>query len=226
MPSMTGASRQGSLFGGIVGGSQPLPSSLIATHLAPTNGSIYPYFDREDFDLLLKESLGSDEDGQPNLGYDVVVNHKLICVIIKAGLDTIDFRSDDPFRKDNEHHDQVQRCLEVIHLVVDKTPDALFIVSRSEDLGPKAENIPLFVWVVPKLLSLLLLDQLESKLIANHVWPLIGKMLVSQKQCSSSSDLCTSITITGRRLCSSMPSRTGLILPSRTSFVYGANQHS
>jgi serine/threonine-protein kinase ATR len=195
MSPVTSASRQANLFNGTIGGSQPLPSTRIATHLAPTNGSIYPHFDREDFMLLLEESLGSDEDGQPNLGHDLVVNHKLICVIIKAGLDAIDIRSDDPFRKDNEYHDQIQRCLEVVHLAVDKTPDALFVISRSEDLGPKAENTPLFVWVVPKFLSLLLLDKFDSKLIANYVWPVLGKMLDSEKQCSKSSDLCTSITI-------------------------------
>ena len=189
------ASRPGNLLHGTLGGSQPPSSSLIATHLAPPNGSIYPNFDREDFILLLEESLGSDEDGQPNLGTDVVVNHKLICVIIKAGLDTINSRRDDPFCSENEYHDQIKRCIEVIHLAVDKTPEALLIVSRSEDLGPKAENVPLFVWVIPKLLSLLLLDKFDSKVIANYVWPLLEKMLVSDKQCSNSFDLCMSITI-------------------------------
>ena len=191
---MMSASEPGNLSNGVVRVSQPPPSSLIAAHLAPTNGSTYPQFDRRDFALLLEESLGSDEDGQPNLGNDVNINHKLICVIIKAGLNTIDLRSDDPFREENEDRDQIQRCIEVIHLAVDKTPEALFVLSKSEDLGSNAENVPLFIWVIPKLLSLLMLDKVDSQLIAYYVWPLLDKILFSEKQCSHNSDLCISIS--------------------------------
>jgi serine/threonine-protein kinase ATR len=195
MTSFASASRQRNGVNGMANGSQPPPSSLIATHLAPTDGSTFPSFDREDFALLLKESLASDEDGQPNLGTDVTLNHKLICVIIKAGLDTIDLRSDDPFRKDNDHyHNQIRGCVEVIDLVVERTPEALFVLSKSEDLDPRAMNVPLFVWVIPKLLSLLVLDNPDTTSIAELVWPLLGKMLASAKQCPNSFDLCISIS--------------------------------
>lgn len=194
MPSIVSASRHRDRVNVMVNGSQPPQSSLIAAHLAPTVGSTIPHFDREDFALLLKESLGTDEDGQPNLGTDMKLNHKLMCVIIKAGLDTIDLRSDDPFRKDNEYHDQIQRCLEVIALAVERTPEAVFLSSELEDLGPQAENDPLYFWVIPKLLSLLILDIDDSKLIAENVWPLLGKILASEKRCSISFDHCISIS--------------------------------
>lgn len=194
MPLVMSTSRAGTLLNGGVRGSQLLSSALIAAHLAPTDGSTYPHFDRDDFALLLEESLGSDEDGQPNLGNDVNINHKLICVIIKAGLNTIDLRSDDPFRECDEDLGQIRKCIEVIRLAVEKSPEALFVLSKSEDLGSKAENVPLFVWIIPKLLSLLVLDKYGSQLIADCVWSLLDKILVSEKQCSNISDLCISIS--------------------------------
>lgn len=194
MPSIVSVSRQRNRPAGTVNGSQPPPSSLIATHLAPTNGSTIPHFDPGDFDLLLQESLGSDDDGQPNLGTDVMLNHKLICVIIKAGIDTIDLGSNDPFRHDNECYDQIQKCLEVFDLAVERTPEALFLSSKPEDLGSGAENVPLFVWFIPKLLSLLVLDRKESKRIAGIVWPVLGKILSAAKQCSNNFDLCISVS--------------------------------
>ena len=191
MPSIVSVSRQRNRPTGTVNGSQPPPSSRIATHLAPTNGSTIPHFDPEDFALLLQESLGSDDDGQPNIGTDATLNHKLISVIIKAGIDTIDLGRNDPFRQDNEYHDQIQKCLEVIDLAVERTPEALFLSSKPEDL---AENIPLFICFIPKLLSLLILDHTESKLIAGFVWPLLGNILSAAKQCSNNLDLCISVS--------------------------------
>lgn len=193
MPSRVNAYRQRSLVNGMVSGSQPPPSTLIAA-LAPVEGSSFPQFDPGDFALLLKESLGSDEDGQPNLGNDVTLNHKLICVIVKAGLDTINLRGDDPFSRDSDYYDQLQGCLNVIELVVERTPEALFILSKSEDLGPLAENVPLFFWAIPKLLSLFVLDTADSKFVAQNVWPLLGKMLASAQQCPNSLGLCVSIS--------------------------------
>lgn len=188
MPSIVGAFRQRNG----VNGSQPPPSSL-ATHLAPSKGSTFPHFDAEDFTLLLKESLGSDEEGRPNLGTDVFLNHKLICVIITAGFDSIDLRSSDPFCIGHLHHEQVQKCLEVIGLTIERTPGALFVLTKPEDLGPRAENVPLFIWLIPKLLSLLALDNNDSKFIAGCVWPLLGKMLALAEQCSNGSELCISV---------------------------------
>jgi hypothetical protein len=194
MPPLVSASRQRNGADGTVSGSQPPPSSLIAAHLAPTNGSTFPQFENQDFALLLEESLGSDEDGLPNLGTDVALNHKLICVIVKAGLDTIGLGSDDPFRKRDGDQTHIQKCLEVIHLVVDKTPEALFVLSESEELRPHAENVPLFVWLIPRLLSLLVLDAGNSMSIADSIWPLIGRVVFSEKRCLNNFDRCNSIS--------------------------------
>ena len=193
MPSIVSSSRNRHGIKRAANGSQPPQSSLLAAHLAPTNGSSTSAFDPEDFALLLKESLGSDEDGQPNLGTDVTVNHKLVCVIIKAGLDTIDLLNDDTFCEDKKYHDQVLRCIEVIDLVMERTPEAIFS-STPEDLGPIVENVPLFLWLIPKLLSSLVLDRNEPRLIAENVWPLLGKILASAKKCSNSLDLCITVS--------------------------------
>jgi len=208
----------------MVTASQPPPSSLIAAHLAPTVGSTIPHFNPQDFTLLLDESLGSDEDGQPNLGTDVTINHKLICVIIKAGLDTIDLRSDDPFRKDSEYHDQIQRCLEVIALAVERTPNVVFRSSEPDDLGAQGENGPLYFWIIPKLLSLLLVDNDASKLMALDVWPLLGKILASSKHHSISFDHCLSISTYIQLLTEGTTFRQrfeaqSLIFPSRATFT-------
>jgi serine/threonine-protein kinase ATR len=224
MPSFVGASRHRTAVNGMVTSSQPPPSSLIATHLAPTVGSTIPHFDPEDFTLLLNESLGSDEDGQPNLGTDAILNHQLICVIIKAGLDTIDPRRDDPFRRDDQYHDQIQRCLEVIALAVERTPDVVFRSSEPDDLGPQAEKVPMYFWIIPKLLSLLLLDINESKPMSQNVWPLLGKILASEKQCSISFDHCLSISTYLQELIEGIFRRgfqvRSLIFPSRATLAF------
>lgn len=195
MPPAAGASRQRNAINGTGGDPQAPPSSsVIAAHLAPTNGTNFPQFDPKDFDLLLNESLGSDEDGQPNLGPDVTLNHKLICVILKAGIDTIDLRDDDPFRKNDEDLGQIQKCLEVIHLAVERTPEALFVLLKSDDFGSRAENVPLFLWIIPKLLSLLLLAEDHSKPVADRIWSLLDKVVLSEEQCSNSFEHCLSIS--------------------------------
>lgn len=192
MPSAVSTLRQRNGVNATTKGSHPPPSSL-AAHLAPMNGSTFTHIHPEDLNILLKESLGFDEDGRPNLGTDVILNHKLICMIIMAGLDTIDLRSDDPLRNSNDIHDQIRRCIEVICLAIERTPEALFVSSKSEDFGPRWENVPLFVWMIPRLLSLLILDKDDSKVIAGNVWPLLSKMLACAEQCLNGSEVCNLI---------------------------------
>jgi hypothetical protein len=194
MTSNVSAARQRNGANGTANRYEPPPSSMIATHLAPTNGTSLPCFDQEDFALLLEESLGSDEDGQPNLGTDVAVNHKLICVIIKAGLDTTDQRNDDPFRKDSDYTNQVQKCFEVIDLAIERTPEALFLPSKPDHLDSGAETLPLFQWLLRRLLSFVLPDQHGLKEAAATAWPLLSKIVASEKHCPYSFDNCTAIT--------------------------------
>ena len=81
----------------LMNGFHPPPSSILATRVV--NGDDASEFNQDSFNQLLEESLGTDENGQPNLGSDVSINHKLICIIIKAGVGPFlrDLR-ENPFR--------------------------------------------------------------------------------------------------------------------------------
>lgn len=134
----------------------PPSSSILASHVASANGNQLPHFDRESFAQLLDESLGQDEDGQPNLGTDISINHRLICIIVKAGIDTANTNNlDDPFVRGRDKLDHILRCLEVIDLALQRSPDVLHRISGPEDHGAGDESVPLFMWLIPKLLSLI-----------------------------------------------------------------------
>lgn len=194
MTSRFSAPRPGTEVNGSFKGSQPKPHSLIAAHLAPSNGSTLPHFNREDFELLLTEVLGSDEDGQPNLGTDVTINHELICVVIKAGLDPIFRPNDNPFCEHDHCLDSIQKCIQAIDLSIDRTPAVLFIPPKSEGLGQESGNVPLFSWIVPRLLSLLAYDKDHSISIPHIVWSLVEKIMAAEHQCSNSLSHCLSIS--------------------------------
>jgi len=131
------------------------PSSILATHIAPINGNALPDVDHKVFAQLIEECLGYDEDSNPGVGTDVTINHKLICVIVKVGIDPASTSPDDPFETPVRDSDQLTRCLDVIDLAIRRSPLVLYALSGPDDLGPEDHNVPLFTWLIPKLLCLL-----------------------------------------------------------------------
>ncbi|RMZ90148.1 hypothetical protein DV736_g2616, partial [Chaetothyriales sp. CBS 134916] len=131
------------------------PSSILVTRVV--NGDQSTVFDQASFNQLLQESLGSDENGQPNLGSDIVINHKLINIIIKAGIDPfIDESKANPFRsKSASATDEAQflSCLDVIRIAISRAPEVIYIQNVSENETQVEKQVPLYTWLLPKLLA-------------------------------------------------------------------------
>lgn len=136
---------------------QPPPSSMIATHVI--NGRGQSNISRDDFSNLLQESLGTDDEGRPNLGKDVLVNLKLIDVITRLGIEPlIAPLSDDPFRAridQGKSLSELRCCLDVIELAFRQTPEIVF---KDVDALANLQTEPsaVYVWLLPILIAIIL----------------------------------------------------------------------
>ena len=169
-------------------------SSIIATHLATANGNSLPQFDEKRFAQLIDECLESDGKGNSNWGTDVRVNKNLICVIVKAGIDPAPFDKRDPFVSEGRNPDQISRYLEVINLAIQRSPSVLYTLSGPEDLGSADENVPLFVWLIPKLFSLVGGANDENRSISSKAWDVLSNIVASTKRCSINHSECQTIS--------------------------------
>lgn len=134
-------------------GFEPPPSSILATHVVHGRG--VPDFDQDNFNQLLAEALGSDEQGNSNLGSDVAVNHKLICIIFQVGIERV--LEDNPFQSTaaaGRATSQLKTCLEVLQLAIERSPQVLFVRSDPQGNSLSGQACPLYCWLVPRLLPL------------------------------------------------------------------------
>ena len=146
---------------------EPTTQSL-AARLAPSlsqNGQP-KQFDRESFGQLLRTCLESTEEDQPNTDEDIEANHELICVVVKAAFGN--GQLDGPFAADDLDEEHIVDSLKVIELTIRKVPTVLHKTSATEELGLGNADVPLFLWLFPKLFSLL-----------NHgQWPLLDESVL------------------------------------------------
>lgn len=117
--------------------------------------------DHATFQQLLREILDAeqyDRTGSVNQS-DVRLNCRLLYVIVKAGVEPVDIAR--TVHEGDEHSQQIIRCLSVIDLTIRKCPDVLFASSSdgNPDVGPPG---PVYIWLIPKLLFLLHVDQSSS----------------------------------------------------------------
>jgi hypothetical protein len=171
----------------------PSPPSILAAHITPINGNALPDFDPAIFAQLIEECLSYDEGGQPRWGTDVAVNHRLICVIVKAGIDPASIDPDDPFKAQGRNGDQVTRCLEVIDIAIRWSPLVLYALSGTDDLGPEVHMVPLFAWLVPKLLSVICQGQDEHDPASLKAWSVLSNLVASARTCSISYRDCETV---------------------------------
>ena len=111
--------------------------------------------ERELFQQLLREILGADEAAEPQAGTietDINVNYRLIYVVVRAGLEVL--LQEDPFEQRSELSEQALNSLAVIHLTIERSPEVLFFVPPGHEPGFEPGG-PLFLWLLPKLLSIL-----------------------------------------------------------------------
>lgn len=150
MPQLNGTtrSRNGNLTG----------STLIATHLIDEERN--PSISRANFAHLLQESLGTDDQGQPNLGQDLATNLKLITVIVQIGIEPLlSSPENDPFKKrldQGKNLLELKCCLQVIHLATQRSPDIIFSLANPSADG-KDVHVPVYTWLLPILFSVELL---------------------------------------------------------------------
>lgn len=176
---------------------QPPPSSMLATHFAPANGNsngkALPDFDKYSFDLLLEESLGHNDDGEPNLGSDIDTNHLLIYVLFQAGIDRASGRMDNPFNAHQTGRDDLQviSCLDVIKLAVERSPDVLFVLAPPAG-RQSGQDVPLFVWLIPRLLALL--TNGEAVEINEKVREVLETLLAAESLCSKAGLECSTVS--------------------------------
>jgi hypothetical protein len=174
-------------------GRLPPPASILATHIAPVNGNALPDVDPKIFGQLIEECLGYDEDAQPRVPTDVAVNHRLICMIVKVGIDPTSTDPDDPFEAQGRVSDHVTRCLDVVDIAIRRSPSVLYALSGTDDLGPEDHNVPLFMWLIPKLLWLLGEFQDERHSVSSKSWSVLNNLVASARSCSMSRSECETV---------------------------------
>ena len=175
---------------GPVRASLPPPSSMLAAHIVPTHGPSPLNIDADSLLQLIDECLATDNTGQPAIGDDAVVHHTLICVIVKAGLEPLSAGHADPFSDPGRHADHITRCLQVIELAIRRSPSVLHVVSGPDHIGPTDHEVPLFLWLVPKLLSLLGSQQQALSTVILKVTDLLGGIVTEAQKCKSSTRDC------------------------------------
>lgn len=101
--------------------------------------------------ILDADRVGNAEDGA--FEDSLEVNHKLICVVVRACLLSPAINAD-PFEKQKDVHDQAYDSLAVIEVTIRRCPDVLLALIRGTEsyAGPEG---PLFLWLIPHLLNLL-----------------------------------------------------------------------
>lgn len=129
-------------------------SSILAAQLAPrlpSQGDKTHNLTRETFAQLRQELTGGAYS-QLRLDDSVTDVNKLICIILKAGLEP---PSPEDGRSSNEGLEkQILDCLEIIQIAVEKAPQALTEISDPKLLGGSI-SAPLFAWLVLRLIDLL-----------------------------------------------------------------------
>ncbi|KAE8348829.1 protein kinase [Aspergillus coremiiformis] len=126
------------------------PSSSLAAQLAPRlsyRGKQAHNLSKETFSLLRQELAGG-KDGQLHFDDKITDLSKLICIVLKAGLE--------PCTKDPKHgsQDQILDCLDIILVAIEKAPQTLLESPDPVVLG-ESTYAPLYAWLVVRLLQLL-----------------------------------------------------------------------
>lgn len=126
-------------------------SSILATHFAPrlaTEGHEPQRLSREAFSQLRQELLG-EKHTQFRIDEGITDINKLICIILKAGLEASPTSS----TPEEDLEGQALDCLEIIQVSIDRAPQALWDVSDPLILGEDVQA-PLFSWLILRLIRL------------------------------------------------------------------------
>lgn len=137
--------------------SEPPPSTLAANlvnNLSARRNSVTAEVP-EDFQRLLLEvaETGEAEYGEENLDVKLQHHHKLIYVVAKAVLEPL--TQDNPFANTGHQIQQASEAIDILIATIKETPEVLLHVSSAQDCFRVGSPIPLWIWLIPKLLTLL-----------------------------------------------------------------------
>ena len=165
-----------------------LAAQLVRNHVESARGLSLP--DTASFRQLLQEILNKASAPET----DVEINHKLIKVVIEAGLDVL--FHDTPFAQWNFLLPQALDSLAVIQSTLERQPEILFLGGSQPSLGPQRPH--LLLWLFPKLLEISrhpksndlqhALASLLSSLISSlskslELWPHVKALLHTIRDC-------------------------------------------
>lgn len=147
-----------------------LPPSTLAANLVNNLSSTRRQSktqDQEEFQkLLLEFSESSNGQGtQSSLQDSLEHHHKLICIVTKAVLEPL--TTDNPFANWEQLIQQASEGLEILTVTIKSTPDVLAHIARSERVLRMFTHLPLWLWLLPRLLTLGArprCEQLQTKL--------------------------------------------------------------
>lgn len=138
-------------------------SSLLAAHFAPrltSHGHDAQRLSRETFSQLRQELLG---DGQSQIRADEGITdiNKLICIVLKAGLEVSPSSSNSNHPEEEDLEGQILDCLDIIQASIEKAPQVLWDISDPLILGEDV-HAPLFAWLILRLVRLASIWQSEN----------------------------------------------------------------
>ncbi|KAI9830440.1 MAG: hypothetical protein M1819_005692 [Sarea resinae] len=110
--------------------------------------------DRDSFKQLLLEILEAEDGSSENgaIETDINVNHKLVQVVARAGLDMLP--PDDLLPNVDNSKSQITSSLAVIDLTIRRTPQVLFHSPAGESEANGEPYQKLYVWLLPRLFAL------------------------------------------------------------------------
>lgn len=125
-------------------------SSILASRFVPhlaTQGN-ESHLTRETFAQLRQELL-SEIQSQLRVDEDATDVNKLICIVLKAGLEI----SPNGSTSEQDLEGQVLDCLDIVQASIEKAPQALWEASDPLTLGEDI-HAPLFAWLILRLIRL------------------------------------------------------------------------
>ncbi|KAJ5708031.1 hypothetical protein N7488_007832 [Penicillium malachiteum] len=190
-------------------------SSILAAHFAPlaTQAHDGHRLPRETFSQLRQELLG-ERQSQMRVDEGITDINKLICIVLKAGLEANPSNS----TPENDLQDQILDCLDIIQASIEKAPQALWEVSDPLILGEDVQA-PLYAWLILRLIRLISIW--TSQAIQGRTHLILSTMINFQSKQARSSPLCYGISAL-LRACTSVPANIVLdILVTLESFNRG-----
>lgn len=177
-------------------------SSVLAAHLPSRLASQGAHqLSRETYSQLREELLG-ERGTQTRGGEDITDINKLICIILKAGLEV------NPSGTQTEGlEQQVLDCLDIIQVSIEKTPQTLWDVADPLILG-ESVHAPLCTWLILRLIKLIGTWSLPA--VQEKILQLFSTISFIQHKQLHPSPKCCSVTAF-LRVCFS-----GLYIPQRT----------